>query len=160
MCKLKWGRIDQETTMNIGVLKCVSAVNVIPELTELGGEVKPFDLKKAEYYLNLLVDKIKSECELAGATFELVNDWDFVPFTVHEDSEIFEETIEAITKAGLIPTPKISLCGKYANSLNGLGIQSLNLCIGAQDPHSNDEFIFIEDLVKTAEIDLELVKKN
>lgn len=158
--QLPLGRIDEETTMNIGLLKGGSAVNVIPELTELEGEVRSFDLKKAEHYFNLLIEIFKTECESAGAKFEIVYDWDFMPFTVPEDSEVFNETINAITKSGLTPTPKISLGGSDANSFNGLGIQSVNLGIGAQNPHSNEEFIFIEDLVKTAEIALELVKKN
>ena len=58
------------------------------------------------------------------------------------------------------PTPKISLGGSDANSLNGRGIESVNLGIGAQNPHSNEEFIYIEDLIKSAEIALELVKKD
>lgn len=158
--KLPLGRIDEETTMNIGLLKGGSAVNVIPELTELEGEVRSFDLQKAERYFNILVDTFKAECELLGAKFELAYDWDFMPFTVPEDSDVYKETIKTLTKVGLTPTPKISLGGSDANSLNGLGIQSVNLGIGAQNPHSNDEFIFIEDLVKSAEIALELVKKN
>lgn len=158
--RLPLGRIDDETTMNIGLLKGGSAVNVIPELTELEGEVRSFDLKKAEKYFNLLVNAFKHESESARAKFELHYDWDFMPFTVPEDSEVYRETINALTKVGLIPTPKISLGGSDANSFNGNGIQSVNLGIGAQNPHSNEEFIFIEDLYKTAEIALELVKKN
>lgn len=158
--RLPLGRIDNETTMNIGLLKGGSAVNVIPELTELEGEVRSFDLKKAEKYFKLLVDTFKNESELVGAKFELQYDWDFMPYTVPEDSEVYKETIIALTKVGLNPTPKISLGGSDANSFNGNGIQSVNLGIGAQNPHSNEEFIFIEDLHKTAEIALELVKKN
>lgn len=158
--KLPLGRIDEETTMNIGLIKSGSAVNVIPEFAELEGEVRSFDLNKAENYFNSLVNTFKEESESAGAKFELTYNWDFLPFTVPEDSEVYKETISALTKVGLTPTPKISLGGSDANSLNGKGIQSVNLGIGAQNPHSNDEFIFIEDLVKTAEIALELVKKN
>jgi tripeptide aminopeptidase len=160
MSKLPFGRIDEETTMNIGLLRGGSAVNVIPELTELEGEVRSFDLNKAEQYFNLLVDTFKNECEAAGAVFDVVYDWDFMPFTVPDNSEVYRETVMALTKAGLTPKPKISLGGSDANSLNGLGIQAVNLGIGAQNPHSNDEFIYIDDLVKTAEIALELVKKN
>lgn len=36
----------------------------------------------------------------------------------------------------------------------------MNIGIGAQNPHSNDEFVYIEDLIKSAEIALELVKKD
>lgn len=158
--QLPLGRIDEETTMNIGLLKGGSAVNVIPELTELEGEVRSFDLRKAEQYFNLLTDTFKKECKTAGADFEMIYDWDFLPFTVPETSEVYRETINALNKVGLKPTPKISLGGSDANSFNGLGIQSVNLGIGAQNPHSNDEFIFIKDLVKTAEIAIELVRKN
>jgi tripeptide aminopeptidase len=154
------GRIDEETTMNIGLIKSGSAVNVIPEFAEREGEVRSFDLNKAENYFNSLVNTFKEESESAGAKFELMYDWDFMPFTVPEDAEVYKETISALTKVGLTPTSKISLGGSDANSLNGKGIQSVNLGIGAQNPHSNDEFIFIEDLVTTAEIAFELVKKN
>lgn len=158
--KLPLGRIDDETTMNIGLLKSGSAVNVIPESTELEGEVRSFNLKKAEDYFNLLVKIFKEECESVKAKFEIDYFWDFMPYTIPETSPVYKETVNALNKVGLTPTPKISLGGSDANSLNARGIESVNLGIGAQNPHSNDEFIFIEDLIKSAEIALELVKKD
>jgi di/tripeptidase len=44
--------------------------------------------------------------------------------------------------------------------LNGNGIESVNIGIGAQNPHSNDEFVYIEDLIKSAEIALALIEKD
>lgn len=158
--KLPLGRIDEETTMNIGIMKSGSAVNVIPEVTDLVGEVRSFDLKKAENYFDLLVNTFKRETELAHAEMELEYFWDFLPYTILESSSVYKEVVRAIEKVGLQPIPKISLGGSDANSLNGRGIESINLGIGAQNPHSNDEFIFIEDLIKTSEIALELVKEN
>jgi tripeptide aminopeptidase len=158
--KLPLGRIDEETTMNIGLLKSGSAVNVIPELTELEGEVRSFNLKKAEDNFNLLVNIFKEEADKVGAKTEIDYFWDFMPYTILETTYVYKETVKAINKVGLKPIPKISLGGSDANSLNGRGIESINLGIGAQNPHSNDEFIFIEDLIKSAEIALELVKKD
>ncbi len=158
--KLPLGRIDDETTMNIGLLKSGSAVNVIPESTELEGEVRSFNLKKAEHYFNLAVKIFKEECESVKAKFEIDYFWDFMPYTIPESSPVYKETVNALNKVGLTPIPKISLGGSDANSLNARGIESINLGIGAQNPHSNDEFIFIEDLVKSTEIALELVKKD
>jgi tripeptide aminopeptidase len=149
--KLPLGRIDQETTMNIGILKSGSAVNVIPELTELEGEVRSFDLKKAESYFELLA---------ASARVEYDYFWDFKPYTIIDSADVYKETVRAIKRTGLTPNPRISLGGSDANSLNGRGIESVNLGIGAQNPHSNEEFIFIDDLVKSSEIALELVKRN
>ena len=158
--KLPLGRIDEETTMNIGLLKSGSAVNVIPELTELEGEVRSFNLQKAENYFNQLVEIFNEESKKIGAKIEIDSFWDFMPYTILETSFVFKETVRAIKKVGLEPTPKISLGGSDANSLNGRGIESINLGIGAQNPHSNDEFIYLEDLIKSAEIALELVKKE
>ncbi|NWF49902.1 MAG: M20/M25/M40 family metallo-hydrolase [Ignavibacteriaceae bacterium] len=158
--KLPLGRIDDETTMNIGILKGGSAVNVIPELTELEGEVRSFIIKKVEEHFNLIMQVFNTEAESSGAQIECEHNWDFKPFTVPADSLVYEETVRAIEKVGLNPTPKISLGGSDANSLNERGIESVNLGIGAQNPHSNDEFIFIEDLVKSSEIALELIKKD
>lgn len=158
--QLPLGRIDEETTMNIGLLKSGSAVNVIPELTELEGEVRSFNLKKAEDNFNLLVNIFKSEAEKVGAIVDINYFWDFLPYTIPENAYVYKEITRVLNKVGLEPTPKISLGGSDANSLNGRGIESVNLGIGAQNPHSNEEFIFIEDLIKSAEIALELVKKD
>lgn len=158
--KLPLGRIDEETTMNIGTLSSGTAVNVIPELSELEGEVRSFDLKKAEKYFNLLDETFKYEVEYANAKMKMNSYWEFMPYTVPDNSEVYQESVKVLKLVGLTPTPRISLGGSDANSLNARGIQSVNLGIGAQNPHSNDEFILIEDLVKSAEIALELVRKN
>ncbi len=157
--RLPLGRIDAETTMNIGLIKGGSAVNVIPEITELEGEIRSFDPEKAENHLKNLTQIFKEESEAAGASFELVHFWDFMPFLVPETAEVYQDTIRALTRAGLVPTPKRSLGGSDAHSLNARGIQAVNFGIGAQNPHANEEFILIEDLAKTAEIALELVKR-
>jgi tripeptide aminopeptidase len=157
--KLPLGRIDEETSMNIGILKSGSAVNVIPELTELDGEIRSFDTNKVEKYFNITQDIFNNEAKSLGGKIEIDSFWDFKPFTVPENSFTFNEVVRALKRVGLNPNPKISLGGSDANSLNENGIESINLGIGAQNPHSNDEFIFIEDLIKSAEIALELIKK-
>lgn len=157
---LKLGRIDDETTMNIGVLKSGTAVNVIPELVEMEGEVRSFDLNKAENCFNDMIDVFKQESENINAKFDFKYYWDFKPYKIDESNKVYKTIVNAIEKVGLKATPKISLGGSDANSLNERGIVSVNIGIGAQNPHSNDEFIFIEDLINSAAIALELVRKN
>lgn len=160
IAKLPLGRIDDETTMNIGTLKSGSAVNVIPETAEIIGEVRSFNIEKAENYFKLLVNTFVEEAKAENAKIEYDYYWDFKPYTLNEKSDVYKEIVKVISKVGLTPTPKISLGGSDANSLNAKGIQSVNIGIGAQNPHSNDEFVLIEDLIKSAEMALELVKKD
>ena len=158
--QLPLGRIDFETTMNIGLFKSGSAVNVIPELTKLEGEIRSFNLDKAVQNFKMVENIFKQETEIAGAELQIDHFWDFLPYTIPESSKVFGETVRVLRKVGLEPTPIISLGGSDANSLNERGIESVNLGIGAQNPHSNEEFILIEDLIKSAEIALELIKKD
>lgn len=157
--KFSWGRLDEETTMNIGLFKSGSAVNVIPESAELEGEIRSFNIQKVENQFEKVIEIFKSEAEKLNAKIEYEYFWDFKPYTVSQDSEVYMKTVNAINKLGLEAIPKISLGGSDANSLNARGITSVNLGIGAQNPHSNEEFIFIEDLIKSSEIALELIKK-
>ncbi|MBI1931937.1 MAG: M20/M25/M40 family metallo-hydrolase [Ignavibacteriales bacterium] len=157
--RLPLGRIDDDSTMNIGLFKSGSAVNVIPEYAELEGEIRSFDVNKVKLQFDETIKIFEEESAKLNAKIEFEYFWDFKPFTISEKSHVFQETKNAIEKVKLTPTPKISLGGSDANSLNERGIEAINLGIGAQNPHSNDEFIYIEDLIKSAEIALEIIKK-
>lgn len=158
--QLPLGRIDEETTMNIGSIHGGSAVNVVPEKVELVGEVRSFNPQKAERQFDEMIKLFNDEAEKMQAKIEYDYFWDFKPYTINKTEEVYEEITTAIKNVGLKPTPKISLGGSDANSLNERGIKSINIGIGAQNPHSNEEFVFIEDLNKTAEIAFELIKRN
>ncbi len=157
--KIKQGRIDENTTLNIGKIAGGSAVNVVSEEVLIEGEIRSFDVEKISE-LAVQVKKIFiNEAAKLKAEIEFESDWDFKPYTVDQDNLVFKEISKVLKKVNLPPEPKISLGGSDANSLNELGISSVNLGIGAQNPHSNDEFVFIEDMNKSAEIAMELVKK-
>ena len=159
LSKIKQGRIDEQTTLNFGKITGGSAVNVVPEFVVLEGEIRSFNEKTVHELIKEIQKKFYKEANAHGAELKLEYDWDFKPYTIDEGSDVYKNVVNVINKVGLIPEPKTSLGGSDANSLNEKGIESINLGIGAQNPHSNDEFILIEDLVKSAEIALELVKK-
>ena len=127
---------------------------------DVKGVLPSFNLKKAEDNFNLLVNIFNSKAKKIGAKVEINHFWDFLPYTIPQSAFVYKEITRVLQKVGLEPNPTISLGGSDANSLNGRGIESVNIGIGAQNPHANEEFIFIEDLIKSAEIALELVKKD
>ncbi len=158
--QIKQGKIDPETTVNLGTIKGGSAVNVIPDLVDISGEVRSFNTDKVLNIIENIKTIFETEAKKPGATSEFISIWDFMPYQITEEDDLFRETYKILTKVGLNPKPVSSLSGSDANSLNSMGIQAINLGIGAQNPHSNDEFILLEDLNKTAEIALELLKLN
>ncbi len=158
LSKIKQGKLDSETTLNIGKIYGGSAVNVIPEKTTVEGEIRSFKTERVEKIFDEVKNIFESEAKTLNASCEIEFQWEFRPYTVPTDSKVYKYAVDAIKKTGLEPKPQISLAGSDANSLNANGIEAVNLGIGAQNPHSNNEFILIEDLLKSAEIALELVK--
>lgn len=156
--KIQLGRIDEDSTANIGIIKGGSATNVIPELTEIEGEVRSMTPWKIDAKISEIKKVFDEASERHGGSIEFNSSWNFQPYNISADSEVYKKIECAIKKTGLTPIRNISKGGSDANSLNAKGIACVNLGIGAENPHSNDEFILYEDLKKTAEIAMELMK--
>jgi tripeptide aminopeptidase len=160
LSQLKQGRIDSETTVNIGTISGGSATNVVPETTQLTGEVRSIDMEKVEEVIQAIKAIFAKETNARGAGLVFQDEWDFKPYKILPETEIYKDVLEVVKKVGLTPDAVVSLAGSDANSLNSRGIPAINLGIGAQNPHGNDEFILTADLRKSSEIALELMKKG
>jgi len=160
LSQIKQGRIDAKTTVNIGIISGGSAINVVPETTQLTGEVRSFEMGMVEDVIHSIKSIFEKETSAQGAGLVFKDEWDFKPYNIPPETEIYKDVLRIMEKVDLTPDPVASLAGSDANSLNGRGIQALNLGIGAQNPHSNDEFIYTADLYKSSEIALELMKKE
>ncbi len=156
--RLPLGRVDEETTANVGKIEGGSAVNVIPEKALLAGEVRSLELDKVESLIGTIHREFQAAANSFGAALEFESQWDFKPYRITPEMEVYRRIETALRKCGLTPQPSISAGGSDANSLNARGIPAVNIGIGAQNPHSNDEFILIEDLHKSAQIALELIR--
>lgn len=160
LSQIKQGRIGEKTTVNIGTISGGSAVNVVPEITQLSGEVRSAEMGMVDEVIQAIKAIFIKETAAQGAGLVFKDEWDFKPYNIPPETEIYKDVLSVMEKVGLTPVPVDSLAGSDANSLNGRGIQALNLGIGAQNPHGNDEFIFTADLQKSFEIALELMKKG
>ncbi|MFA7288964.1 MAG: M20/M25/M40 family metallo-hydrolase [Melioribacteraceae bacterium] len=159
LSKIKTGRIDENTNANVGLLKGGSAVNVVPDNVEIEGEVRSVYKEKVLEVIEETKEQFEKAAEELGGSVEFVWVWDFMPFKLKDNSPVYRKVKNAITKSGLTPEEKLSAGGSDANSYNGNGIEAVNLGIGAQNPHSNDEFILYEDFENAFKIAIELIKK-
>src|SRR5574344_915370 len=82
---------------------------------------------------------------------------DFVPYEIHANDMPFKHFAKVASSLGLEVTPMKSKGGSDANSLNAKGIKTINLGVGAQNPHGNDEFILYKDFMNAAEIAYQLL---
>lgn len=159
LSRVAQGRVSEATTVNVGVFQGGSAVNVVPETAQLVGEVRSSDMAVVDGTLRDIRARFEAEARAAGAGLDFRDEWDFRPYAISADAGVYRDVMAALQAVGLEPRPVASLAGSDANSLNGRGLPAINLGIGAQNPHANDEFILKEDFRRACAIALELMKR-
>jgi tripeptide aminopeptidase len=155
--RLRLGRIDADTTANVGLIRGGEAMNAIPENVTIDGEVRSFTPQRINAHLALIEQTLRDS--LAGkGKLEFSSETDFAPYILPAHSPMVRHLEGAMSAVGLRPQPIRYTGGSDANKYNAKGIPAVNMGIGAQKPHSFEEFVLIEDLLKTHDLARALVR--
>lgn len=155
---LPLGRVDAETTANIGIIRGGRATNIVPERVYLEGETRSLDDVKRRAISELICRKMTERAEEAGARVKIEVEELYASFHLDADAAPVRLALEAARNLGLDTGLKHSGGGSDANVLNRFGIPTVNLSTGMQKVHSTDEMILIEDLHNTARQVLEIIR--
>ena len=158
--RIPLGRLTPTMTANVGMISGGTATNVVPDRCTIQGEVREFDPALINSHLEMLESTFRSVAREGGGNAEFSSSVDFAPFRLAPQSPVYATTVDVLRSAGLSPHPIEYLGGSDANMLNAKGVPAVNLGVGAQNPHGNDEFILKEDLDKTLEIATRLIKRS
>ncbi len=157
MTKFPFGRIDEVTTANIGIMNGGSRTNVVCDEVHLIGELRTDLTSHGEKTMSGIISDFNQVCTKYGAKMEAKYFWDFLPYYIKESDFPFTHFVKTAKKLGLTPASKKSMGGSDANSLNAKGIKAINIGVGAQNPHGNDEFILYKDLQAASDIAYQLL---
>ena len=157
IAKLTFGRIDEETTANIGNINGGQATNIVPDEVTLNGEVRSHNEEKLQENMKNIKHVFETECKAAGAKLKLTKNREYSAYKLEPDHEIIKLCKTAAGQAKLTFRLGSTGGGSDANNLNQLGIPSLVLSTGMQKVHTTDEFIKISDMVKAVEFILGIV---
>lgn len=158
--KMKLGRIDSETTSNIGIIQGGVATNIIPDRVELKGEARSLNNDQLDLQMNHMVEVINSTCASHGVTADINVSHSYSAFDLSEDDVAVKLAVDAAKAMGLNPTLESTGGGSDANIINGYGIPSVVLGMGYTDVHTTSEAIPVEQLVAAANYVLSIIKEN
>lgn len=158
VASLRTGRIDEETTSNIGTIQGGRATNIVADTVVVSCETRSRNLEKLERLTAEMGETFKRCAAEMGATAEVEVERLYDPFTIDKDSEIARLALQAVQAANLTAMFEATGGGSDANNYNRYGVPSLVLGIGMQKPHTVDEFIEEEDLYGSAQLVVELIK--
>jgi tripeptide aminopeptidase len=158
--KIRTGRIDEETTANIGVISGGQARNIVPEKTSVLMEARSLNPLKLKKLSDSMVDAIKSTSKEAGTgiDYKLVREYD--GFTISPEEIPVKVSISALKNIGIVPVIAPSGGGSDINIFNSRGKKSVNLSSGMENVHTSSEYVKVEQLEKLADLIMEICKIN
>jgi len=156
--EMKLGRIDEETTANIGIIRGGLAPNIVPEESFIEGEARSHSPKKLRVQTEHMCQCLSRAGESTGARVDIEVERSFDGFSLDEGAEIVEFATTAMRKVGLRPKFVVSGGGSEANIFNKGGIPAVNLSVGARDVHSTREWITVADLEALVKVLIEMVR--
>jgi len=157
IASMRLGRIDPETTANIGVIRGGHATNIVPEVVNIEGETRSLDDEKRAALTAEICRLLTEGAESVGGRAEIEVELVYPSFRLRPEDPVVQIARRAASRLGLEPRLEQTGGGSDANILNELGVPTVNLSCGMQKVHTTEEFIVIEDLIKSAELVLEII---
>lgn len=164
---MKLGRIDSETTANIGFISGGNAINIIPPLVELSGEVRSHDPAKLrkqtrhiESCLKKAVNKIKVRDgrRLITPRYEFLIEQKFPNLLIDKSNPVLPLIAAAMREGDIKMKPSASGGGTDGNILYGHGIKAPVLSTGMREVHTTREYLDLKDFFACARVTLKVLE--
>ncbi|MFH1386090.1 MAG: M20/M25/M40 family metallo-hydrolase [bacterium] len=156
---MKLGRIDSETTANIGIIQGGKATNIIPDEVFLKGEARSHDPKKLARQVAQMKQTLVRATKKHSAKLRLEIKEAYKSFEIKKKNKIMSLVMAGMKGMGITPVIRETGGGSDANIFNGLGIPCLILGVGADHVHTKREQIKVADLVRGTEMILNILKE-
>ncbi|MEN3001906.1 MAG: M20/M25/M40 family metallo-hydrolase [Armatimonadota bacterium] len=157
IAQMEWGRLDEETTANIGTIEGGQAMNIVPDKVKLVGEFRSFNPERVQSLANRwhqLCERVAKEHEgRAEVTFSKTFDAVRVP----PDAPIAKVAVAALKELGLEARLTRTGGGSDANAFSTHGIQCLVFPTGADAIHSPQERLILPNFYTCGEAVLRIV---
>ncbi|MEA2467570.1 MAG: tripeptide aminopeptidase [Thermoleophilaceae bacterium] len=156
----RWGRLDPQTTTNVGRIEGGTASNVVAERCYLQCEARSTDHERAGTVATAIVDAMTEaasdrECDVEIDVQEL-----FRSYKVQRTATPVEVASRALADVGIEPQPISTGGGSDANVFQARGFQCVNLANGTKGAHQSDESVTVDALETMLDVALGLVRHS
>jgi tripeptide aminopeptidase len=156
---MRLGRIDAETTANLGVIRGGRATNIVPEEVYVRGEARSHDPEKlAAQTAHMRARFEEAAAGHPGAVAEVTVERQYESMTVADDAPIMRLVRAAAARAGRTVESAGMGGGCDANILNQRGLEVVNLGTGMRDIHTTKEWLRVSDMVAAAAVTLAAIE--
>ena len=154
---LRLGRVDDESTANVGTIQGGTAGNIVPEWCSFDAEARSHDERKLADLVQEMLETFAFAASLADCEVETSVKKSYRGYRFKRDDPVVRLAATALERTGHAPTYGLSGGAADANVFNERGLPCLNLANGMTSIHTPDEHIAVDDLDAMVEVTLALV---
>ncbi|MBA3331112.1 MAG: M20/M25/M40 family metallo-hydrolase [Actinobacteria bacterium] len=155
---LRLGRLDDETSANVGTITGGTAGNIVPEWCSFLAEARCHDEAKLADLVQEMLDAVTYAAASGDCEVETTVHRSYPGYRLRRDEPAVGIAAAALTLSGFEPLYSLSGGGADANVFNERGLPCVNLANGMRDIHTPDERIAVEDLERMVDVTLALVE--
>jgi tripeptide aminopeptidase len=157
--KMPLGRIDEETTANIGRFEGGQATNIVCDRVDVLAEARSLLSEKMEAQVEKMKNAFETAASEMGGKAEVDVQVMYPGFKFGEGDEVVEVAKRAAKKIGRPSELLTSGGGSDANVIAGFGVPTVNLAVGYEEIHTTNERMPVEELVKLSELVVAIIKE-
>ncbi|MBT2693368.1 tripeptidase T [Bacillus sp. ISL-55] len=159
VARMPLGRIDEETTANIGRFQGGTQTNIVCDHVEILAEARSLIPEKMEAQVAKMKEAFESAAQEMGGKADVDVQVMYPGFKFGEGDLVVELAKKAAAKIGRSSELLHSGGGSDANVIAGFGIPTVNLAVGYEEIHTTNERMPIEELNKLAEMVIALIEE-
>jgi tripeptide aminopeptidase len=158
---MKLGRLDDETTSNIGIIQGGAARNIVPDHCRVDGEARSHDPAKLAAQIAHMRECFARACaEVPGTSVQVEEESSYRSFNLAPDDPLVVLVANAARALGIEPRMEVGGGGSDANVFNARGIPAIILATGPSDVHTLQESVAISKMIESAQWLVEAVRQS
>jgi tripeptide aminopeptidase len=158
IAEMRLGRIDDETTANVGLIQGGSARNIVAGLCTVQAETRSLDPAKALRQCQAMIDSITHAADAEGCEVETATTHEYEAYRLRRSDPVVALAERALGACGYVPEVLRTGGGADSHIFNARGRPCLNLPNGMRAIHTSHEEIAVADVEGIVRIVLALVE--
>jgi tripeptide aminopeptidase len=149
---MKLGRIDDESTANVGLIEGGTATNVVAERCRVEAEFRSLDDAKASAGMGEMVDMLTWAASETETDVDVAVEEQFRAYRIAPAEPVVLAAEAALRDCGVTPVHKVTGGGSDANAFAAKGFRCLNIANGTEANHTPDERVSAAALEKMLDV--------
>jgi tripeptide aminopeptidase len=154
---MRIGRLDDQTTANIGLISGGTGINVVAERCTVQAETRSLDPVRVESVTTEMIDHLHDAANAAGCDLDVTVAQLFKGYRTKPRAPQVQLAERALRACGYAPTHIVTGGGSDANALEAAGFPCTNLANGTERNHEPTERVSVDALEGMFEVALALV---